>query len=768
MKYTFLIMLACCFTALGQPATTVETLAQLVARRPLTNSTQVIYVRSSSTNFVFPEPLAFRYEQTNALATNLFRLGTGTGVGRWVHDWKGDVRSLGAKGDGVTDDTDAILEASELAQSTKVDGNSVLYFPGGVYRLSQTITITNQRVKIHGDVAFGSAFNNSKILFTGTNQPILSVAGFKCQVSDLVLEYESMQGPLATESVALKLGNAIACQFDRLSMRKGAYGIRDTSTTFQFQNSFRDIWVQSFSRAGIRFDRQSTVSRLDNIYVQNAADGQEVSVVDVVATAVSGNDITYTLSALPTRIRTNMFVTVAGLSPSGLNGLAIITNINGLDVSTAKATAPGAVADGVGTLEVTARYCAESPVDIGYGWVSISGLDIEHCIIDDDSALALRCELNEISDIHFEQIYPISSEFSFVSGNAASGVNIGSISLANLGFLPGTTNYLAWSGFQSARGDKGSPISLGFLRARDVAKIGSTWYPARKSSSVYPDLLLLGGYDMEGEVRPQGDARFTDENFGMSRPARMRDGVFSATSGAEATMMLRPRVAQSGTANWTGIHISPTNTDLAFGSGGGYPFRYTAGGFDRLLLNENGSAIFIAGNSNNTGVTTTFRGHDQVHPSSRINLIYGQTNSAARFNIGPNYAYVQNNAGVNSPMYLNLLGSSVIVGSGASGSGLIVGTAGNSLIQNIHSLTAAWDPPSLANGESAQYLSSGLSVVGSTDVLLASLSSIGTNQFTITAVPTGSTNQVAVTLMNCSGATVDLGSGTLRLVVMDF
>jgi hypothetical protein len=355
MRNALFILFAVCFSALGQPATTVETLANLVARKPPTNSTEVVYVKAFAPNQFFPKPLAYRYEQTNSLATNRFRLLTGTGTGRWVHDWDGDVRAFGAKGDGTTDSTTAILAAAAEAQSTKVSGNSVLYFPGGIYRLSQTLQITNQRVKIHGDVAFGSAFNNSKILFTGTNQPIFSVAGFKCQVSDLALEYETMQGPLATNSIALQLGAAVGCQFDRLSMRKGAYGIRDTTTAFQFQNSLRDIWVQSFSRAGIRFDRQSTVSRLDNVYVQNAADGQEVSVVDVVTTTVSGNEITYTLSALPTRIRTNMFVTVAGLSPEGLNGLAIITNISGLNVSTAKATAPGAVVDGVGTLEVTAR-----------------------------------------------------------------------------------------------------------------------------------------------------------------------------------------------------------------------------------------------------------------------------------------------------------------------------------------------------------------------------------------------------------------------------
>ena len=178
--------------------------------------------------------------------------------------------------------------------------------------------------------------------------------------------------------------------------------------------------------------------------------------------------------------------------------------------------------------------------------------------------------------------------------------------------------------------------------------------------------------------------------------------------------------------------------------------------------------VMTAGSSNSTGVTTTFQGHDQVYPSGRINLIYGQTNAASRMNVGPNYVYVTDNSGANQPLYLQLLGSTVIVGSGASGSGIRVGGGGNALIQNVQSTTFAWDPGSLADGASEQVLSAGLSAVGSNDQILATLSSIGTNKFVITAVPTGNTNQVAVTLLNASGTTVDIPSGTLRITVIDF
>jgi hypothetical protein len=57
-----------------------------------------------------------------------------------------NVRGYGAKGDGVADDTTAILAAVADAQSTK----GTVYFPGGIYRVSQTIPI-------HSDVDYAGS-----------------------------------------------------------------------------------------------------------------------------------------------------------------------------------------------------------------------------------------------------------------------------------------------------------------------------------------------------------------------------------------------------------------------------------------------------------------------------------------------------------------------------------------------------------------------------------------------------------------------------------
>lgn len=98
MRPTLFILLLSCLAALGQPSTTVDTIAQLVARKPLTNSTQVVYVKgNAASGDRGMEPISFRYDQTSTAPTSMVCLATATGVGRWVHDWQGDVRVFGAK-----------------------------------------------------------------------------------------------------------------------------------------------------------------------------------------------------------------------------------------------------------------------------------------------------------------------------------------------------------------------------------------------------------------------------------------------------------------------------------------------------------------------------------------------------------------------------------------------------------------------------------------------------------------------------------------------
>jgi hypothetical protein len=70
-----------------------------------------------------------------------------------------NVKSFGAKGDGVTDDTTAIQNAITFAQNN----NRSLYLPSGTYLVAQTLLV-EKRLRI-----FGDGMRTSKIIYSGTS-----------------------------------------------------------------------------------------------------------------------------------------------------------------------------------------------------------------------------------------------------------------------------------------------------------------------------------------------------------------------------------------------------------------------------------------------------------------------------------------------------------------------------------------------------------------------------------------------------------------------
>ena len=57
-----------------------------------------------------------------------------------VRNNKVNVRTFKAKGDGITDDTDAIQRASDHA----IEKGYTLYFPAGIYLITRSITINGK------------------------------------------------------------------------------------------------------------------------------------------------------------------------------------------------------------------------------------------------------------------------------------------------------------------------------------------------------------------------------------------------------------------------------------------------------------------------------------------------------------------------------------------------------------------------------------------------------------------------------------------------
>jgi hypothetical protein len=159
MKHTFLILLACCYTALAQPATTVNTLADLQRRKPLTNSIETVYVRSAATNQPFTKPLPYRYEQTSALSTNRFCLETGTGIGRWVHDWDGNVLDFGLSKTASAAVNGAAFRAALLYSDSLTNGRVEIKIPPGTYMVDHmgTNVATNVRGENWTDISLADS-----------------------------------------------------------------------------------------------------------------------------------------------------------------------------------------------------------------------------------------------------------------------------------------------------------------------------------------------------------------------------------------------------------------------------------------------------------------------------------------------------------------------------------------------------------------------------------------------------------------------------------
>ena len=136
-RHLFVLLLLVPGAFAQAPSRVASTLSGLLAMKPGETQPHVQVLGFSSPGDWGP-PKTFRYDATNALATNAIRRATAIGSGRWVHDWDGDVRAFGAKGDGVTDDTAAFQAAASAMEGI---GGEV-FLPVGNY-VVDTVTYTN-------------------------------------------------------------------------------------------------------------------------------------------------------------------------------------------------------------------------------------------------------------------------------------------------------------------------------------------------------------------------------------------------------------------------------------------------------------------------------------------------------------------------------------------------------------------------------------------------------------------------------------------------
>jgi len=117
------------------------------------------------------------------------------------------VRDFGAKGDGATDDTAAIQ-----ATINSTAGPIAVYIPTGVYKVTSTITIAKDRVKLYGD---GVA---SRILFVPTTNAVcfLYDKGSDQSFQHIMQDIAFYSTDTTYTKTAIKLVNVGSCLFDNV------------------------------------------------------------------------------------------------------------------------------------------------------------------------------------------------------------------------------------------------------------------------------------------------------------------------------------------------------------------------------------------------------------------------------------------------------------------------------------------------------------------------------------------------------------------------
>lgn len=200
---------------------------------------------------VIENGVVLRYvaDPTNALATNRFLIGTNS-VGRWKHDWDGDVRAFGAMPDDGNDDSVALQSAANYAINKRI----CLYLPagasGGIYHVTNTIVMTNAANNRPTGGGFrGDGIGRSRILHTGFNQPVVKMRGLGMQLSNLTVGYTYPQGNTNTSSYCIEFpGFNSMHSIHNVQTVNGYAGIMNTSDDSgyaMFSCTFQNITLEN-------------------------------------------------------------------------------------------------------------------------------------------------------------------------------------------------------------------------------------------------------------------------------------------------------------------------------------------------------------------------------------------------------------------------------------------------------------------------------------------------------------------------------------------
>ncbi len=266
-RLIWILALALALPAFGQaPTRVVSTIADLDALYPGSSQPHVL-VQGFSTSGDWGAPKAFRWDSTNALSTNAIRRATRNGVGRWVHDWDGDLRVWGVKADGSTDDTAAVDAAFSYALGSANETETLVFPPGTMIHSGISIAPTKHKLlRLRGSSANSATavepFGSRLLLKPGSTNVLFSVAlspsyRLRFDVQGLYFDGNRDNCTNATDVLRitgdgtsyLSVGSWQDCAFNR----GNRHGILLTNAVYQFKAT--RVNCQSNRDTGIWTDR---------------------------------------------------------------------------------------------------------------------------------------------------------------------------------------------------------------------------------------------------------------------------------------------------------------------------------------------------------------------------------------------------------------------------------------------------------------------------------------------------------------------------------
>lgn len=241
----------------------VKTKAQFQAENPLLPPSTI--ARESDTNNEkigdgVNAYLALPYRLTQASADQQYAKATLNGeraVGQG--ELMLNVKAFGAKGDGVTDDTAAIQATLNTAMA---DGGSSVYFPPGTYMVSTVgIDYSGSEWPLQAQSGPPYGFRAPVVFGSATRKSIIQ------QIAGSTGNVFNVRGKIGTQSGPSNNNKVTGFRMHDIEIQGTSTGGHGFYMRAAVNSGVHDVWIRNAGKSGIRLDRETFVSGVNDEYM---------------------------------------------------------------------------------------------------------------------------------------------------------------------------------------------------------------------------------------------------------------------------------------------------------------------------------------------------------------------------------------------------------------------------------------------------------------------------------------------------------------------